>query len=157
MPFKSEKQRKYLAINEPDVYRKFKAEEQDMNPQAARMMQNRGEGLASINSQEAGLLSALGGAGEPLPGTQGMGPDGGPIRSYVPWYVPILATAAVNMLSSQATSGPQRAPQEPVSQGSPGAAAQYMPKIPMATYRPDMDPLIVDMMMNNAPPRGLLY
>jgi len=32
-----------------------------------------------------------------------------------------------------------------------------MPKIPMATYRPDMDPLIEDMMMNNAPPRGLLY
>jgi len=156
MPFKSEKQRKYLAINEPDVYRKFKTEEQDMNPQAARMMQNRGEGLASINSQEAGLLSALGGAGEPLPGTQGMGPDGGPIRSYVPWYVPLLAKAGLSLLS-QGTSSPQRAPQKPVSQGSPRAAAQYMPKIPMATYRPDMDPLIEDMMMNNAPPRGLLY
>ena len=156
MPFKSEKQRKYLAINEPDVYRKFKAEEQDMNPQAARMMQNRGEGLASINSQEAGLLSALGGAGEPLPGTQGMGPDGGPIRSYdygASWWGPILLQSFMN----KATSGPQRAPQKPVSQGSPRAAAQYMPKIPMATYRPDMDPLIVDMMMNNAPPRGLLY
>jgi len=128
-----------------------------MNPQAARMMQNRGEGLASINSQEAGLLSALGGAGEPLPGTQGMGPDGGPIRSYAaPWWIP-LAIEAGKQILSQGTSSPQRAPQKPVSQGSPGAAAQYMPKIPMATYRPDMDPLIVDMMMNNAPPRGLLY
>lgn len=120
-------------------------------------MQNRGEGLASINSQEAGLLSALGGAGDPLPGTQGMGPDGGPIRSYVPWYVPILATAAVNMLSSQAGSGPQKAPQQkPVRQGNPSAATQYLPKIPMATYEPDFDPLIQDLMMNNTP-RGLLY
>ena len=127
-----------------------------MNPQAARMMQNRGEGLASINSQEAGLLSALGGAGEPLPGTQGMGPDGGPIRSYVPWYVPLLAKAGLSLLS-QGTSSPQRAPQKPVSQGSPRAATQYMPKIPMATYQPDFDPLIQDLMMNNAPPRGLLY
>jgi len=156
MPFKSEKQRKYLAINEPDVYRKFKTEEQDMNPQAARMMQNRGEGLASINSQEAGLLSALGGAGEPLPGTQGMGPDGGPIRSYAPWWIP-LAIEAGKQILSQGTSSPQRAPQKPVSQGSPRAATQYMPKIPMATYQPDFDPLIQDLMMNNAPPRGLLY
>ena len=27
MPFKSKKQRTYLAINEPDVYKKFKKEE----------------------------------------------------------------------------------------------------------------------------------
>lgn len=126
-----------------------------MNPQAQRIMQNRGEGLASINSQEAGLLSALGGAGDPLPGTQGMGPDGGPIRSYVPWYVPILAQAGMSLLT-KGMSGPQKAPQKPVRQGNPSAATQYLPKIPMATYQPDFDPLIQDLMMNNTP-RGLLY
>ncbi len=30
MPFKSKKQKVYLAINEPDVYKKFKKEEQNM-------------------------------------------------------------------------------------------------------------------------------
>ena len=30
MPFKSKKQKTYLAINEPDVYKKFKKEEQNM-------------------------------------------------------------------------------------------------------------------------------
>ncbi len=29
MPFKSKKQKVYLAINEPDVYKKFKKEEQN--------------------------------------------------------------------------------------------------------------------------------
>ena len=48
----------------------------------AQILQERGEGLAAINSGEAQLLKALGGAGEALPGTQGMGPAGGPIRSY---------------------------------------------------------------------------
>ena len=122
-----------------------------MNPNAQRIMQSRGEGLASINSQEAGLLSALGGAGDPLPGTQGMGPDGGPIRSYdygASWWGPILLESFL----SQGTSGPQK----PVRQGNPSAATQYLPKIPMATYEPDFDPLIQDLMMNNTP-RGLLY
>ena len=127
-----------------------------MNPQAQRIMQNRGEGLASINSQEAGLLSALGGAGDPLPGTQGMGPDGGPIRSYdygASWWGPILLSTFLK----QGTSGPQKAPQQKqVRQGNPSAATQYLPKIPMATYQPDFDPLIQDLMMNNTP-RGLLY
>ena len=48
----------------------------------AEILQSRGEGLASINQGEANLLSALGGSGQPLPGTQGMGVSGGPIRSY---------------------------------------------------------------------------
>lgn len=48
----------------------------------AQILQERGEGLAAINSGEAQLLKALGGSGEALPGTQGMGPAGGPIRSY---------------------------------------------------------------------------
>ena len=48
----------------------------------AQILQERGEGLAAINSGEAQLLKALGGAGEALPGTQGMGPAGGPIKSY---------------------------------------------------------------------------
>ncbi len=30
MPFKSKKQKTYLAINEPEVYKKFKKEEQNM-------------------------------------------------------------------------------------------------------------------------------
>ena len=30
MPFKSTKQKTYLAINEPEVYKKFKKEEQNM-------------------------------------------------------------------------------------------------------------------------------
>lgn len=48
----------------------------------AQILQERGEGLAAINSGEAQLLKAFGGAGEALPGTSGMGPGGGPIRSY---------------------------------------------------------------------------
>ena len=48
----------------------------------AEILQSRGEGLASINQGEANLLSALGGSGQALPGTQGLGVSGGPIRSY---------------------------------------------------------------------------
>jgi hypothetical protein len=48
----------------------------------AQILQERGEGLAAINSGEAQLLKAFGGSGQALPGTQGMGPAGGPIRSY---------------------------------------------------------------------------
>ena len=48
----------------------------------AEILQERGEGLAAINQGEAQLLQALGGSGQALPGTQGMGVAGGPIRSY---------------------------------------------------------------------------
>ena len=43
----------------------------------AQILQERGEGLAAINSGEAQLLKAFGGSGQALPGTQGMGPGGG--------------------------------------------------------------------------------
>jgi len=43
------------------------------------------EGLASVTQDEAQLMKDYGGAAEPLPGTQGLGPDGGPVRSY--WSV----------------------------------------------------------------------
>ena len=55
--------------------------EQDLQ-RLADILKSRGEGLAAINPNEANLLQALGGAAQPLPGTQGMGPGGGPIRSY---------------------------------------------------------------------------
>jgi hypothetical protein len=56
--------------------------EQDLQ-RLADILKSRGEGLAAINPNEANLLQALGGAAQPLPGTQGMGPGGGPIRSYI--------------------------------------------------------------------------
>ena len=40
------------------------------------------EGLASINQDEAELMKDYGGSGAPLPGTQGLGPDGDLVRSY---------------------------------------------------------------------------
>jgi uncharacterized protein YecT (DUF1311 family) len=48
----------------------------------AEMLQQRGEGLAAINPQEAQMLKDAGGSGKPLPGTEGLGVAGGPIRSY---------------------------------------------------------------------------
>ena len=48
----------------------------------AEMLQQRGEGLAAINPQEAQMLKDAGGSGKPLPGTQGLGMNGGPIRTY---------------------------------------------------------------------------
>ena len=41
-----------------------------------------GEGLATINQDEAELMKSYGGSGTPLPGTQGLGPAGGPVKSY---------------------------------------------------------------------------
>jgi hypothetical protein len=41
-----------------------------------------GEGLATINQDEAELMKSYGGSGTPLPGTQGLGPGGGPVRSF---------------------------------------------------------------------------
>ena len=40
------------------------------------------EGLASVTQQEQDLMKNAGGAGNPLPGTQGLGPGGGPVKSY---------------------------------------------------------------------------
>ena len=50
----------------------------------AALLQQRGEGLAAINPSEASLLKALGGSGEPIAGTQGLGVGQGPIKSY--WF-----------------------------------------------------------------------
>ena len=41
-----------------------------------------GEGLATINQNEAQLMIDEGGSGRPLPGTEGLGVAGGPVRSY---------------------------------------------------------------------------
>ena len=49
---------------------------------ARLLQQTRGEGLAFINPGEAQMLRDAGGSGEPIPGTQGFGVGGGPIRSY---------------------------------------------------------------------------
>tara|TARA_R100001509_G_scaffold48935_2_gene26584 strand:+ start:1321 stop:3150 length:1830 start_codon:yes stop_codon:yes gene_type:complete len=51
---------------------------------ARLLQQTRGEGLAFINPGEAQMLRDAGGSGEPIPGTQGFGVGGGPIRSYQP-------------------------------------------------------------------------
>lgn len=56
--------------------------DQDIMRLAQALQQQRGEGLAFINPQEQALLKALGGMGQPMPGTQGLGVGGGPIRSY---------------------------------------------------------------------------
>ncbi len=50
---------------------------------ARLLQQTRGEGLAFINPSEAQMLKDAGGSGQPIPGTQGFGVGGGPIRSYV--------------------------------------------------------------------------
>ena len=50
---------------------------------AKLLQQTRGEGLAFINPGEAQMLRDAGGSGQPIPGTQGFGVGGGPIRSYV--------------------------------------------------------------------------
>ena len=41
-----------------------------------------GEGLATINQNEAQLMIDEGGSGRPLSGTEGLGINGGPVRSY---------------------------------------------------------------------------
>ena len=48
----------------------------------AAMLQEKGEGLAAINPEEAQMLKDAGGSGQALPGTMGLGVGGGPIRSY---------------------------------------------------------------------------
>ena len=49
---------------------------------ARQFQQQNGEGLAFINPREAQMLQRAGGSGSPVPGTGGLGPMGGPIRSY---------------------------------------------------------------------------
>jgi hypothetical protein len=41
-----------------------------------------GEGLATVSPMEEQQMKDDGGAGTPLPGTQGLGPAGGPVKSY---------------------------------------------------------------------------
>ena len=75
-------------------------------------------------------------------------------------YIP-AAIAAFNFLSGMNDS--EQAPQQfqqPVSPGNPQVAMQFMPQIPMATYNPMMmDQALIEeqMLMQQAPPRGLLY
>ena len=73
-----------------------------------------------------------------------------------------LALGGLNFLSGM--NEPEQAPQQfqqPVSlPGNPQAAMQFMPQIPMATYNPMMmDQALIEeqMLMQQAPPRGLLY
>ena len=72
-----------------------------------------------------------------------------------------LALGGLNFLGGM--NEPEQAPQQyqqPVSPGNPQAAMQFMPQIPMATYNPMMmDQALIEeqMMMQQAPPRGLLY
>ena len=72
-----------------------------------------------------------------------------------------LGIGGLNFLSSmnQTEQAPQQY-QQPVSPGNPQAAMQFMPQIPMATYNPMMmDQALIEeqMLMQQAPPRGLLY
>ena len=72
-----------------------------------------------------------------------------------------LALGGLNFLGGM--NEPEQAPQQyqqPVSPGNPQAAMQFMPQIPMATYNPMMtDQALIEeqMLMQQAPPRGLLY
>ena len=72
-----------------------------------------------------------------------------------------LALGGLNFLGGM--NEPEQASQQyqqPVSQGNPQAAMQFMPQIPMATYNPMMmDQALIEeqMLMQQAPPRGLLY
>ena len=72
-----------------------------------------------------------------------------------------LALGGLNFLGGMGDT--EQAPQQyqqPVSPGNPQAAMQFMPQIPMATYNPMMmDQALIEeqMLMQQAPPRGLLY
>ena len=67
-------------LPEPQMDRPQLSDEELMR--LAQMLQKQGEGLASINPSEAQMLQRAGGSGRPIPGTQGYGVGGGPIRSY---------------------------------------------------------------------------
>ena len=63
------------------------------------------EGLASINQDEAELMKSYGGSGAPLPGTQGLGPGGGPVRSYDVEVDPGSGTGSTSTSTSTGTTG----------------------------------------------------
>ena len=69
----------------------------------AALLQQRGEGLAAINPSEASLLKALGGSGEPIAGTQGLGVGRGPIKSY--YVAPVLDDLKKGSSSSSSSTG----------------------------------------------------
>ena len=71
----------------------------------ASMLQQRGEGLASINAREAQMLKDAGGSGVPLPGTEGLGVQGGPIRSYIEGPGADAQASTSNSSSSSSSSG----------------------------------------------------
>lgn len=67
--------------------------------------------------------------------------------------------AALSFLQQQ-SAPPQAGRAMQPSPGNPNASMQFMPKIPMAGYNPNqMGAELIDeeMLMNFAPPRGLLY
>ena len=76
-------------------------------------------------------------------------------------YIP-AAIAAFNFLKG-ASAPPQAQPTSQPSPGNPSAAMPFMPKIPMATFNPGQmgggifDDQDLMMLMQQAPPRGLLY
>tara|TARA_R100000808_G_scaffold20945_1_gene45284 strand:+ start:58 stop:297 length:240 start_codon:yes stop_codon:yes gene_type:complete len=76
-------------------------------------------------------------------------------------YIP-AAIAAFNFLKG-ASAPPQVQPTPQPTPGNPSAAMRFMPKIPMATFNPGQmgggifDDQDLMMMMQQAPPRGLLY
>ena len=76
-------------------------------------------------------------------------------------YIP-AAIAAFNFLKG-ASAPPQAQPTPQPSPGNPSAAMRFMPNIPMATFNPGQmgggifDDQDLIMMMQQAPPRGLLY
>jgi hypothetical protein len=76
-------------------------------------------------------------------------------------YIP-AAIAAFNFLKG-ASAPPQAQPTPQPSPGNPSAAMRFMPNIPMATFNPGQmgggifDDQDLMMIMQQAPPRGLLY
>lgn len=74
----------------------------------ASMLQQRGEGLASINAKEAQMLKDAGGSGKPLPGTEGLGVQGGPIRSYIEGPGQDAQASSLNTSSTSTSSSSQQ-------------------------------------------------
>ena len=74
-----------------------------------------------------------------------------------------LAVNAAKGLLERGMSSPQAMPNKQPVMGNPQAAMRFMPNIPMATFNPGQmgggifDDQDLMMMMQQAPPRGLLY
>ena len=71
-----------------------------------------------------------------------------------------VAVDTIKGLLQKGMSSPQAMPNKQPVPGNPQAAMQFMPQIPMATYNPMMmDQALIEeqMLMQQAPPRGLLY